>query len=390
MHTSRTAAPTLPIQQDSTYITPPELNWAVWSSLIHGARGVIYFNHTFAGPALSNDNLASPYFQTVQPGQSVSMYTQVRNTDALIKKMAPVLNSPTALNYVTSSTPGYQNGQTLSNFSGIEVTAKDENGQFYIFADTRDSETQTNIPATFTLADKNATSVTVVNENRTIAVKNGVFSDTFTTGATVHIYEVNDSGSTSTSGTTSGGGAPPPSTTTTTSVGSSGAAGTPPSATNPTITFSSGAVVTSGNPSPGQGTLTLSTKTDGLTIGVGPSILEVTSKGQTVAFKSFPNEQIIAGSHTNETFTFTKGFGNASISGFIPHGAGHDILEFNTSSFSYLNSTMSQAQDLAAVLKHAIASGANTTIANSAGDTVTLYSTSIAALSANPADFKFV
>ena len=79
--------------------------------------------------------------------------------------------------------------------------AKDDNGQFYIFADTRDPMTQTNIPATFTIADKNASSVTVVNENRTIPVVNGVFSDTFATAATVHIYEVNDgSGSGSSSG----------------------------------------------------------------------------------------------------------------------------------------------------------------------------------------------
>src|SRR5208337_2759401 len=176
----------------STYITPPELNWAVWSSLIHGARGVVYFNHTFAGPAQSDDNLADPYFQTVQPGQTVSMYTQVQNTDALVEQMAPVLNSPTADGYVTVSDPGYENGVTVSDFSGIEVTAKDDNGQFYILSDTRDSETQTNIPATFTLADKNATSVTVIGENRTIPVTNGVFTDTFATGASVHIYEVND------------------------------------------------------------------------------------------------------------------------------------------------------------------------------------------------------
>ena len=32
------------------YITPPELNWAVWSSLINGARGIQYFNNSFAGP----------------------------------------------------------------------------------------------------------------------------------------------------------------------------------------------------------------------------------------------------------------------------------------------------------------------------------------------------
>jgi hypothetical protein len=187
----------------STYITPPELNWAVWSSLIHGARGVVYFNHTFAGPAQSDDNLADPFFQTVQPGQTVSMYTQVKQTDALVEQMAPVLNSPTALNYVSVNTPGYQNGVVVSQFSGIEVTAKDYNGQFYIFADTRDSMTQNNISATFTIADKNATSVTVVNENRTIAVVNGVFADTFATAATVHIYQVND-------GTSSGSTPTPP------------------------------------------------------------------------------------------------------------------------------------------------------------------------------------
>jgi hypothetical protein len=122
-----------PYTQDtsaSDYITPPELNWAVWSELIHGARGVIYFNHTFAGPEVSDDNLDQPYYQTVQPGQTVSIYTQVKNTDALVEQMAPVLNSPTALNYVSVNTPGYVNGVVDSLFSGIEVLAKDDNGQF--------------------------------------------------------------------------------------------------------------------------------------------------------------------------------------------------------------------------------------------------------------------
>ena len=60
---------------------------------------------------------------------------------------------------------------------------------------TADALTQTNISATFTIADTKATSVTVVGENRTISVVDGVFSDTFATAATVHIYEVNDGGS---------------------------------------------------------------------------------------------------------------------------------------------------------------------------------------------------
>jgi Bacterial Ig-like domain len=172
----------------SDYITPPELNWAVWSSIVNGARGIQYFNNTFAGPAQADNNVEDSYYQTVRPGQTVSIYTQIQQTDALILQLAPVINSPTALGYVTVSPAP----QTL--FSGIETMVKDYNGQFYIFADTRDSLTQTNIPATFTIADKNATSVTVINENRTIPVVNGVFTDTFATAATVHIYEVNDSG----------------------------------------------------------------------------------------------------------------------------------------------------------------------------------------------------
>ena len=79
-----------------------------------------------------------------------------------------------------------------STFSGIETAVHYYNGTFYIFADTRDSETQHNIPAVFTLNDPNATSVTVVNENRTIPVVNGSFSDTFANASTVHIYQVND------------------------------------------------------------------------------------------------------------------------------------------------------------------------------------------------------
>ena len=179
----------------SDYITPSELNWAVWSELIHGANGIDYFDHSFAGPSVSDSNVQDAYYQTVRPGQTVSIYTQIQQTDALVTQLAPVLNSPTALGYVTVNNAAYENGTILSPFSGIEVMAKDDNGQFYIFADTADALTQTNIAATFTIADTNATSVTVVGENRTIPVVDGVFSDTFATAATVHIYEVNDAGS---------------------------------------------------------------------------------------------------------------------------------------------------------------------------------------------------
>ena len=60
------------------------------------------------------------------------MYTQMQETDALVEQLAPVLNSPTALSNVTVSNASYENGTILSPFSGIEVMAKDDNGQIYI------------------------------------------------------------------------------------------------------------------------------------------------------------------------------------------------------------------------------------------------------------------
>src|SRR5204862_15429 len=125
------------------------------------------------------DNLAEPYFQTVQPGQTISIYDQVKATDTMIEQLAPVLNSPFAINYATVDGPHYEFGSPGHPLGGLEVMAKDYNGEFYIFADTRDSETQHNIPATFTINDPNAVSVDVVNEGRSIPVVNGQFTDIF-------------------------------------------------------------------------------------------------------------------------------------------------------------------------------------------------------------------
>jgi hypothetical protein len=163
---------------DTQFITPTEMNWAVWSQIIHGARGIFYFNHSFSGPEQDDNNFENPYYTTT------GIYGQAKATDALIKSLAPVINDDTAQGYVTAS-------PAPATFSGIETMAKYHDGVFTIFADTRDSGAATNIPATFHVADAGATSVTVVNENRTIPVVDGTFSDTFATGATVHIYQVN-------------------------------------------------------------------------------------------------------------------------------------------------------------------------------------------------------
>ena len=182
----------------SEYIKPTEMNWAAWSSIIHGARGIYWFNNSFSGPGASNNDIETSYFQSVQSGNSVSVYSQTKTTDALIASLAQQISSPVGLDYVTVSPAGYHwtaSGSIIgevidNNFSGIEVRPVWDGTNWYIFSDTRSPESSTNISATFTLADATRTSVTVVGEGRNISVSSGVFTDTFANAWTVHIYKV--------------------------------------------------------------------------------------------------------------------------------------------------------------------------------------------------------
>jgi hypothetical protein len=115
------------------------------------------------------------------------------------------------------------------------------------------------------------------------------------------------------------------------------------------------------------------------------------------------NETIQAGNANAgaETFLFSKGYGQETINGFAPSGTNADTLFLSISDFSYLTSTMTQAQDLAAVLSHAtsalspvvtVGGGTNggVTIGDKWGDSVSLVGVSAATLTANPGAIKFV
>jgi hypothetical protein len=188
-------------------INPPEMNWAVWSSIVHGARMLIYFDHSFAGNCEGDNNVQDSCYQVPYSGQTISIYAQVKATDALVKQLATDINSPMALGYVTvEGTSGSLNGPSAT-FSGIETRAtyNQSAGHFTIFADTRDAETSNPGTVTFHTADKYTGPVTVVCDtltggngdlnpgtcvNRTVTATNGTFSDTFAKGSTVHIYQV--------------------------------------------------------------------------------------------------------------------------------------------------------------------------------------------------------
>ena len=66
----------------------------MWHSIIAGARGIIYFNHSFEGPNPSHHVLRDPPYAAVRE--------VVRSTNQLITQLAPVLNAPFADGFATA------------------------------------------------------------------------------------------------------------------------------------------------------------------------------------------------------------------------------------------------------------------------------------------------
>ena len=123
------------------------------------------------------------------------------------------------------------------------------------------------------------------------------------------------------------------------------------------------------------------------------TIADATSTGKsTFTLAYHANEVAQANSTGLEAFQFGANFGSETINGFVGSGTNADTIQLKMSSFSYLNPSMTQAQDLAAVLSHASSSGSATTILDSNGDRLTLAGFSVATLEAPTvaSAFKFV
>jgi hypothetical protein len=128
---------------------------------------------------------------------------------------------------------------------------------------------------------------------------------------------------------------------------------------------------------------------DDLVVSASSGQQSVTTGSDTFAINPHAAETIAASGVTGETFEFASGFGQNAITGFLATGATHDVIEFNRSMFSSLTPTMTQAQEVAALLAGAAQNGANLVITDSTADVLTLNGITKAALSANPSDFRF-
>ncbi|MFF1830866.1 hypothetical protein [Paenarthrobacter sp. NPDC058040] len=145
-------------------ITGPQIRAAVWSSLIHGARGIVYFNHSFGGDCVTQHVLRDC------PGDVRPAVTAVNQQ---IKQLAPMLNAPFLDGAVTTTGP-------------VDVAAKLYGGKVHLLTG---ANTGNGGQAIFRLACGGRTAV-VIDENRTIPVTDGTFTDNFADGNTIHLYRI--------------------------------------------------------------------------------------------------------------------------------------------------------------------------------------------------------
>lgn len=155
----------------ASYIKPREVQAAVWHSFIGGARGLIYFNHSFGGPNQSQHALRESAYAAVRAA--------VKTTNGQLKNLAHVINGSFA------AFPTGPTGVVKASLRYSHTANK-----YYILAGHAGNRNAAATTAQFTVPVQSGT-VTVEFENRTIPIVNGKFSDSFADSLTTHVYRIN-------------------------------------------------------------------------------------------------------------------------------------------------------------------------------------------------------
>lgn len=154
-------------ENDGSTITAPQMRSAVWHSIIAGARGIVYFNHSFGG--------SCPTFSVLRERCDPEMSAAVTEVNSQITGLAPVLNAPFADGYVTANGPAKV------------MTKLGPDGAWYVFAGA-DTAGSAGSDVSFSVAAGSA--VEVLFENRNLPLRDGQFVDTLADGNAVHVYRV--------------------------------------------------------------------------------------------------------------------------------------------------------------------------------------------------------
>jgi hypothetical protein len=184
------------------------ISGALWSNLIHGAMMAFYFpnfGYQCDGATFAGGNNPVRYC-----GPTTVMGTLLKNLDAQVKALAPVLNTPTLM-YNTYQNADDGNATTIdkSNYTSagyveskfnknLDTMLKWYNGSYYVVA-MLNVNAPTGSYALTLPPGLTAGSVQVLYDNdgmpgtassRTIPVSGGSFTDSFTHEYTSHIYKI--------------------------------------------------------------------------------------------------------------------------------------------------------------------------------------------------------
>lgn len=170
-----TARPYLMDEVGGRTIDPDEMEGAVWSALIHEARGIAYFQH--------NDDGRCNYSIV----ECADVHTKVKAVNEKVHALAPVLNTQSYYNATRTV-----NGFTYYHYTfanGTDTMLKTYGGHAYVFAGLGMGHATGS--KTFLLPEGvGGTTVEVVGENRTLPVVGGQFTDSFAHEYTHHVYSV--------------------------------------------------------------------------------------------------------------------------------------------------------------------------------------------------------
>ncbi|MGL3806240.1 hypothetical protein ACSYDW_09105 [Paeniglutamicibacter sp. R2-26] len=156
----------MPFAETVQPIKPEEIRAAVWHSIIAGARGIVYFNHSFAGSCASQHILRDC-------GEDFSASVTKINNEVL--RLATAINAPVV------------QGGLQSVKGNIRSTVRKLDGEVVVFSGSASPGKQ---EAEFRLACGIAGDIEVVGEGRTVKARGSTFSDRFEDGNAVHIYRV--------------------------------------------------------------------------------------------------------------------------------------------------------------------------------------------------------
>jgi hypothetical protein len=153
-------------ENDAPTINGDQIAGAVWNSLIHEARGIIYFNHNFGGPCISQHVLRDKCGAAIRP--------TVTEVNRQITELAPVL-----------STQSYQ----WTFHPALDTMLKEHDGSYYVFTMPGPGSRTGN----YTLAlpeGVRGTHAEVLYENRQVPIGPAGLTDSFDAEYQYHIYRI--------------------------------------------------------------------------------------------------------------------------------------------------------------------------------------------------------